>query len=161
MGHVVQAVKDAGLEDNTLVIFTSDNGGERFSDNWPLVGGKMDLTEGGIRVPSYTASKSGLAGLTLACALATATPVRAATAWASMQWKALGSTSQATRPSAASASRYTSRGHASAPKRTVTGAGRAAAPPGRGPRRAGGPGQWARWRGGGDRAGGGAAGGVP
>ena len=34
-----------------LVVFTSDNGGERFSDNWPLVGGKMDLTEGGIRVP--------------------------------------------------------------------------------------------------------------
>jgi len=33
------------------VVFTSDNGGERFSDNWPLVGGKMDLTEGGIRVP--------------------------------------------------------------------------------------------------------------
>jgi len=32
-------------------VFTSDNGGERFSDNWPLVGGKMDLTEGGIRVP--------------------------------------------------------------------------------------------------------------
>ena len=32
-------------------MFTSDNGGERFSDNWPLVGGKMDLTEGGIRVP--------------------------------------------------------------------------------------------------------------
>ena len=40
-----------GLADNTLVVFTSDNGGERFSDNWPLVGGKMDLTEGGIRVP--------------------------------------------------------------------------------------------------------------
>ena len=37
--------------DNTLIVFTSDNGGERFSDNWPLVGGKMDLTEGGIRVP--------------------------------------------------------------------------------------------------------------
>jgi arylsulfatase A-like enzyme len=34
-----------------MVVFTSDNGGERFSDNWPLVGGKMDLTEGGIRVP--------------------------------------------------------------------------------------------------------------
>ena len=33
------------------MVFTSDNGGERFSDNWPLVGGKMDLTEGGIRVP--------------------------------------------------------------------------------------------------------------
>jgi arylsulfatase A-like enzyme len=39
------------LTNNTLVVFTSDNGGERFSDNWPLVGGKMDLTEGGIRVP--------------------------------------------------------------------------------------------------------------
>jgi hypothetical protein len=40
-----------GQLDNTLIVFTSDNGGERFSDNWPLVGGKMDLTEGGIRVP--------------------------------------------------------------------------------------------------------------
>ena len=28
---------------DTLVVFTSDNGGERFSDNWPLVGGKKDL----------------------------------------------------------------------------------------------------------------------
>jgi arylsulfatase A-like enzyme len=32
-------------------VFTSDNGGERFSDTWPLVGKKMDLLEGGIRVP--------------------------------------------------------------------------------------------------------------
>jgi arylsulfatase A-like enzyme len=39
------------LDDDTVVVFTSDNGGERFSDNWPLVGGKMDLLEGGIRVP--------------------------------------------------------------------------------------------------------------
>jgi arylsulfatase A-like enzyme len=39
------------LDDDTIVVFTSDNGGERFSDNWPLVGGKMDLLEGGIRVP--------------------------------------------------------------------------------------------------------------
>jgi len=39
------------LDDDTAVVFTSDNGGERFSDNWPLVGGKMDLLEGGIRVP--------------------------------------------------------------------------------------------------------------
>jgi arylsulfatase A-like enzyme len=36
---------------NTIVVFTSDNGGERFSDTWPLVGKKMDLLEGGIRVP--------------------------------------------------------------------------------------------------------------
>jgi arylsulfatase A-like enzyme len=41
----------AGLDENTLVVFTSDNGGERFSDNWPLTGGKRDLLEGGIRVP--------------------------------------------------------------------------------------------------------------
>jgi arylsulfatase A-like enzyme len=47
----MQALQQHGLADNTLVVFTSDNGGERFSDNWPLVGGKMDLTEGGIRVP--------------------------------------------------------------------------------------------------------------
>ncbi len=51
IGWVMDALRRNGVEENTLVIFTSDNGGERFSDNWPLVGGKMDLTEGGIRVP--------------------------------------------------------------------------------------------------------------
>jgi arylsulfatase A-like enzyme len=51
IGRVLAALQRHGIDDDTLVIFTSDNGGERFSDNWPLVGGKMDLTEGGIRVP--------------------------------------------------------------------------------------------------------------
>jgi arylsulfatase A-like enzyme len=51
IGKLMVALREEGLEENTLVVFTSDNGGERFSDNWPLVGGKMDLTEGGIRVP--------------------------------------------------------------------------------------------------------------
>jgi arylsulfatase A-like enzyme len=51
IGWVVDALQKSGQLDNTLIVFTSDNGGERFSDNWPLVGGKMDLTEGGIRVP--------------------------------------------------------------------------------------------------------------
>ena len=51
IGQIMQALDIHGLSTNTLVVFTSDNGGERFSDNWPLVGGKMDLTEGGIRVP--------------------------------------------------------------------------------------------------------------
>jgi arylsulfatase A-like enzyme len=51
IGWVVDALREQGLFDDTLIVFTSDNGGERFSDNWPLVGGKMDLTEGGIRVP--------------------------------------------------------------------------------------------------------------
>ena len=51
IGWLVEALRESGQLDNTLIVFTSDNGGERFSDNWPLVGGKMDLTEGGIRVP--------------------------------------------------------------------------------------------------------------
>jgi arylsulfatase A-like enzyme len=51
IGRVLQALKDSGEERDTIVVFTSDNGGERFSDTWPLVGKKMDLLEGGIRVP--------------------------------------------------------------------------------------------------------------
>ena len=51
IGWIMDALRSQGIAENTLAIFTSDNGGERFSDNWPLVGGKMDLTEGGIRVP--------------------------------------------------------------------------------------------------------------
>ncbi|RYF38679.1 MAG: twin-arginine translocation pathway signal protein [Comamonadaceae bacterium] len=51
IGWLMESLRRHGMEHNTLVVFTSDNGGERFSDNWPLVGGKMDLTEGGIRVP--------------------------------------------------------------------------------------------------------------
>lgn len=51
IGKIMQTLETLNLAENTLVVFTSDNGGERFSDNWPLVGGKMDLTEGGIRVP--------------------------------------------------------------------------------------------------------------
>ena len=51
IGAVFGALRRIGADDSTLVVFTSDNGGERYSDNWPLVGGKMDLLEGGIRVP--------------------------------------------------------------------------------------------------------------
>jgi arylsulfatase A-like enzyme len=51
IGWIMAALEKHGIADDTLVVFTSDNGGERYSDNWPLVGGKMDLTEGGIRVP--------------------------------------------------------------------------------------------------------------
>jgi arylsulfatase A-like enzyme len=51
VGKVVKELKAAGLEKNTLVIFTSDNGGERFSFNWPFSGQKGDLREGGTRVP--------------------------------------------------------------------------------------------------------------
>jgi arylsulfatase A-like enzyme len=51
IGRILTALDAKGLADNTLVVFTSDNGGERFSKNWPFVGGKMDLLEGGLRVP--------------------------------------------------------------------------------------------------------------
>ena len=51
IGRILDELKKSKLEKNTLVVFTSDNGGERFSDTWPLVGKKMDLLEGGIRVP--------------------------------------------------------------------------------------------------------------
>ena len=51
IGRILAALKSSGIDNNTIVVFTSDNGGERFSDTWPLVGKKMDLLEGGIRVP--------------------------------------------------------------------------------------------------------------
>lgn len=51
VGRVLAAIDDAGARESTFVVFTSDNGGERFSDMWPLMGKKMDLLEGGIRVP--------------------------------------------------------------------------------------------------------------
>ena len=51
VGRVLTALERAGLERETLVMFTSDNGGERFSYNWPWTNGKFTLWEGGIRVP--------------------------------------------------------------------------------------------------------------
>ena len=53
IGKVLAALKDAGLSDDTLVIFTSDNGGQLSAGakNGPLRGGKQDMYEGGIREP--------------------------------------------------------------------------------------------------------------
>lgn len=56
VGRIVAQVDQLGLGKNTLIIFTSDNGGhstvaKRFNTSGPLRGFKRDLTEGGIRVP--------------------------------------------------------------------------------------------------------------
>ena len=51
VGRILQALENAGVAKNTLVIFTNDNGGERFSDNSPFFHGKYTVWEGGIRVP--------------------------------------------------------------------------------------------------------------
>ena len=52
VGQVVAKLKAQGLYENTLIVFTSDNGGERFSKTWPFTGQKTELLEGGIRVPT-------------------------------------------------------------------------------------------------------------
>jgi arylsulfatase A-like enzyme len=52
IGRVLTALDRAQLQRDTLVIFTSDNGGERYSFNWPFSFQKGDLHEGGTRVPA-------------------------------------------------------------------------------------------------------------
>src|SRR5881392_819697 len=59
VGRLMQEIKDFKLDDNTIVIFTSDNGPHKeggndpkfFESSGPLRGIKRDLYEGGIRVP--------------------------------------------------------------------------------------------------------------
>ena len=59
IGSLLDAVDEAGIADETVIIFISDNGGNMFTcmdgitptDNFPLRGGKATMYEGGIRVP--------------------------------------------------------------------------------------------------------------
>lgn len=51
VGLLVRALRDAGIEENTLILITSDNGGAIKPSNRPLQGGKGSLNEGGIRIP--------------------------------------------------------------------------------------------------------------
>ena len=51
IGKVFAALEEMGELENSIIVFTSDNGGERFSDVWPFTGMKGELLEGGIRVP--------------------------------------------------------------------------------------------------------------
>ena len=52
IGRVMQALETNGLAKNTIVVFTSDNGGERYAYTWPFTGRKTELLEGGLRVPA-------------------------------------------------------------------------------------------------------------
>ena len=54
IGEIKKALNDEGIAENTLIIFTSDNGGAtytRATDNSPFIGGKMSNFEGGTTVP--------------------------------------------------------------------------------------------------------------
>jgi arylsulfatase A-like enzyme len=83
VGRVVAQLDELGLSENTLVIFSSDNGGvggyrgiglskEGITDNAPLKGGKGSLYEGGIRVPYIFRWKG-----TIAAGRTDATPIHA------------------------------------------------------------------------------------
>lgn len=56
VGSVLKYVKDNGLDDNTIIVFTTDNGAENFTwpdgGQTPFAGGKGTALEGGFRVPA-------------------------------------------------------------------------------------------------------------
>ncbi len=68
VGDIVAAVKKKGIQQNTLIIFTSDNGPHKeqggdpefFNSNGGLTGIKRDLYEGGIRVPFIASWKGAI-----------------------------------------------------------------------------------------------------
>lgn len=70
VGKILDKLEETGLEENTLVVFLSDNGGIDndvepkgfITDNNPLTGGKACVTEGGIRVPLVFRWKRKLEG---------------------------------------------------------------------------------------------------
>ncbi len=61
IGRVLATLASSGAAENTIVVFTSDNGGERFSDTWPFSGRKTELLEGGLRIPAVISWPRGIA----------------------------------------------------------------------------------------------------
>ena len=63
VGNVMQAVERNGIAENTLIVFTSDNGGAyHISRQWPLRAGKGAFYEGGIREPMIVYMKGKYEG---------------------------------------------------------------------------------------------------
>jgi arylsulfatase A-like enzyme len=61
IGRVLAALREKGVEDNTIVIFFSDNGGapQNYSENTPFRLGKYEIYEGGLRTPLFVQWKDG------------------------------------------------------------------------------------------------------
>lgn len=68
VGQVVAALEEAGLKENTLIVFSSDNGGPdpgRVTSNAPLRAGKGTLYEGGVRVCAFASWPGRIPGGTV------------------------------------------------------------------------------------------------
>jgi len=62
IGRIIRALEKKNVKENTLIFFSSDNGGAAQSVNYPLKAGKGTPYEGGIRVPSFIVWPDGLKG---------------------------------------------------------------------------------------------------
>ena len=71
VGQIMAKLDELGIADNTLVVFTSDNGGAYETDIGPWKGGKTDLHDGGLRVPFIAAWPGVIPARTMSRQLAT------------------------------------------------------------------------------------------